>query len=338
MPSAMSAVAVTSSWRVGLLLEGAVRSSRGCGSRATSSWRSPWWVRRRGGWRARRRWRPSSAAGTTRLAMPQRSQSAADRSSPRNISSLARCGPTIRGQQVAPPASGMIPRFTNTSMRRAVSAITTRSHASTRLAPPPAAVPFTAATTGFSQSRIDATSRCQPRRIIRDTSPRARSGASSGRGGSGGWRATEPGARAEVLLAGAREHHRPHAEGGRQLVEGGGEVVAHRGGERVAGVGAVDRDRGRSRRRPRCGSARSPAASSAMGRHRTHQRVEDDPVGDGDVERAGRAGHRDRDGDVGEVAAAPRASPVRSVPSRRSAGRSSAAPGRSSTSPSSSVA
>ena len=55
--------------------------------------------RRRGGRRARRPSAASSAAGTTRLAMPQRSQSAADRSSPRNISSLARCGPTMRGSR-----------------------------------------------------------------------------------------------------------------------------------------------------------------------------------------------------------------------------------------------
>ncbi len=86
----------------------------------------------------------------------------------------------------------MMPRFTNTSMRRAESAITTRSQASTRLAPPPAAVPLTAATTGFSQSRIDATRRCQPRRIMRATSPRARSGAPSGRGGSGFWAPPSP--------------------------------------------------------------------------------------------------------------------------------------------------
>ena len=122
----------------------------------------------------------------------------------------------------------MMPRFTNTSMSRAVSAITTRSQASTRLAPPPAAVPFTAATTGFSQSRIEATSRCQPRRIIRATSPERLVGRVLRARRLGVLGAAQPGARAEVLLAGAGEDDGPHAERGGQLVEHVGEVVAHR--------------------------------------------------------------------------------------------------------------
>ncbi len=49
----------------------------------------------------------------------------------------------------------------------------------------PAAVPLTAAMTGFSQSITAPTSRWAPRLMLRPTSPRARSGASAGRGLSG---------------------------------------------------------------------------------------------------------------------------------------------------------
>ncbi|CAM5252606.1 hypothetical protein SCYAM73S_06257 [Streptomyces cyaneofuscatus] len=45
-------------------------------------------------------------------------------------------------------------------MNRAVSAARTRSQANARCAPIPAAVPFTAAITGFSQSSTAAMSRC----------------------------------------------------------------------------------------------------------------------------------------------------------------------------------
>ena len=120
-----------------------------------------------------------------------------------------------------------------------MSAITTRSQASTRLAPPPAAVPLTAAITGFSQSRIEVTSRCQPaadepghvaeRPVRRVVGPRRLRLLG----------AAEAGARAEVLLAGAGEDDGPHAERGRQLVEHVGQVVAHVGRERVARVRSV---------------------------------------------------------------------------------------------------
>jgi len=69
-----------------------------------------------------------------------------------DIISFARCGPTMRGG-VHPPASGMMPRRTKTSMRRA--AVRHEDQVgtpSTRLAPPPAAVPFTEAMTA-SRSR-----------------------------------------------------------------------------------------------------------------------------------------------------------------------------------------
>ena len=67
-------------------------------------------------------------------------------------------------------------------MKRASSAMITRSQASARCIPPPAAVPFTPAITGFSQSRTDATSRWKPRWIIRPPSPTIISGAPGGFG------------------------------------------------------------------------------------------------------------------------------------------------------------
>jgi hypothetical protein len=99
----------------------------------------------------------------------------------------------------------MMPRVTNTSMSRAVSAITTRSHASTRLAPPPGRRAVDGAMTGFSQSRIDVTSRCQPRRISGDVAERA-VGRVVGARRLRLLRAAQARAGAEVLLAGAGEH------------------------------------------------------------------------------------------------------------------------------------
>ena len=79
-----------------------------------------------------------------------------------------------------------MPRRMKTSTNLASSAITTRSQASARCIPPPAAVPLTPAMTGFSQSRMEVTRPCQPSLIMRDASPTTLSGASSGfgRGGS----------------------------------------------------------------------------------------------------------------------------------------------------------
>src|SRR3954447_5411054 len=78
-----------------------------------------------------------------------------------------------------------MPRRTKTGTSFAPSAITTRSHASARCMPAPAAVPLTAAITGFSQSRTAVTTRCQPVAMLRATSPCARFGAPSGFSGVG---------------------------------------------------------------------------------------------------------------------------------------------------------
>src|SRR4051812_33790552 len=78
-----------------------------------------------------------------------------------------------------------MPRRTNTGTSFALSAMTTRSQARARCMPAPAAVPLTAAITGFSQSRTAVTTRCQPVAMLRATSPCARLGAPSGFSGVG---------------------------------------------------------------------------------------------------------------------------------------------------------
>src|SRR3954464_5574520 len=78
-----------------------------------------------------------------------------------------------------------MPRRTNTGTSFALSAMTTRSQARARCMPAPAAVPLTAAITGFSQSRTAVTTRCQPVAMLRATSPCPRFGAPSGFSGVG---------------------------------------------------------------------------------------------------------------------------------------------------------
>ena len=67
-------------------------------------------------------------------------------------------------------------------MNFAWSAMTTRSQHRARCAPTPAAVPFTAAMTGSSQSRMAGINLSWPSSIMRLDSPTADSGAPSGRG------------------------------------------------------------------------------------------------------------------------------------------------------------
>ncbi len=62
----------------------------------------------------------------------------------------------------------------------------TRSAASASIAPPPAAVPLSAAITGFWQSWIDSISRWKPVRIMWKAEPTTMSGAPSGFSGIGG--------------------------------------------------------------------------------------------------------------------------------------------------------
>ena len=135
-----------------------------------------------------------------------------------------------------------------------MSAMTTRSQASTSLAPPPAAVPLTAAMTGFSQSRIDPTSRCQPRADhAGDVAERA-VGRVVGPLGTRLLRSAEAGAGAEVALARAGQHDGAHAERRRTPRRTGRPAVAHVRRQRVARFGAVDGDAGDAVGRPPTGS------------------------------------------------------------------------------------
>ncbi len=86
----------------------------------------------------------------------------------------------MRGSRYATPPSGTRPRRTNTWMIFALSAAITRSAARTSIEPPPAAVPFNATMTGFSQSCIACMSCWNPPRIMFIAPPTTRSGASLG--------------------------------------------------------------------------------------------------------------------------------------------------------------
>ena len=78
------------------------------------------------------------------------------------------------------PVSGRIPRRTKDVTSVASVDMTTRSQASTRLAPAPTAAPWTAPMTGLSQSNTALASRCQPFCSIRARSPGLRAAAVSG--------------------------------------------------------------------------------------------------------------------------------------------------------------
>ena len=70
---------------------------------------------------------------------------------------IARAGPTRRGRIQLPPVSGTTPSLLKDWMKLAERAAKTRSQASARLAPAPAATPFTAAITGSSRLRSAST-------------------------------------------------------------------------------------------------------------------------------------------------------------------------------------
>ncbi len=78
--------------------------------------------------------------------------------SPSSASPIARALPTSRGRKYVPPESGTRPILQNAWMKLADFAAMTMSHASARLAPAPAATPFTAQTTGSGSARKPRTS------------------------------------------------------------------------------------------------------------------------------------------------------------------------------------
>ncbi len=117
----------------------------------------------------------------------------------------------------------------------------TRSAASTSIEPPPAAVPFNATMTGFSQSWIACISCWNPARIMLTAEPTTRSGASAGRVPRCGLWYREVGACAEVTLACGGQHDRTYLEVPVRVAERVDQRVADVVRDRVALVGAVDR-------------------------------------------------------------------------------------------------
>ena len=98
-----------------------------------------------------------SASGTQRLIRPQSSAVAAGSFSPSSISSIARALPTKRGSSQVEPQSGTRPMRRKASRKYELSAATTRSQARASETPTPAATPFTAATRGLADRRIELT-------------------------------------------------------------------------------------------------------------------------------------------------------------------------------------
>ena len=78
---------------------------------------------------------------------------------PVKIISHAFAMPTTRGRKYVPPQSGWSPRRTNACENRAALEARRMSQASARFIPAPAAAPFTAAMSGFGESRMSSTVR-----------------------------------------------------------------------------------------------------------------------------------------------------------------------------------
>ena len=76
-----------------------------------------------------------------------------------------------RGKIQAPKPSGTSPLRAKISIKRAVSEVITKSLQNAKCAPMPAAVPFTAAITGISQSITEFINLILPSSIIRRISP-----------------------------------------------------------------------------------------------------------------------------------------------------------------------
>ena len=83
-----------------------------------------------------------------------RSASSAGTELPSMASARARASPTVCGRNQVPPRSGISEMRTKAWSKRAERAASTISQASARLAPPPAATPFTAATIGLGRARM----------------------------------------------------------------------------------------------------------------------------------------------------------------------------------------
>ena len=91
-------------------------------------------------------------AGTTRLASPMRSASAAPTGLPVRIRSSARLMPISRASLIVPPSTSGTPHRRQKTPKVAVSSITRRSHQSASSMPPATAYPDTAAIVGLESS------------------------------------------------------------------------------------------------------------------------------------------------------------------------------------------
>ena len=95
----------------------------------------------------------SAASSTARQIMPQASACAAGTGSPSIARARARASPIRRGRKKLAPESGTRPIVTKAWTKLALRAASTMSQASAKLAPAPAATPFTAQTTGIGSAR-----------------------------------------------------------------------------------------------------------------------------------------------------------------------------------------
>src|SRR3990170_3698391 len=96
----------------------------------------------------------------TRWTSPHAAASSAVSVLPVRVSSIARWVPTARARKKVAPPSGESPMFWYARVKRADPAATTRSPASAREIPAPAATPLTAERTGLGTRRRDAMKAC----------------------------------------------------------------------------------------------------------------------------------------------------------------------------------
>src|SRR3990170_2055516 len=128
----------------------------------------------------------NESSGKTRWTSPHASASPAVSVLPVKVSSIARWVPRAGARKKVAPPSGESPMFWYARVKRADSAATTRSPASAREIPAPAATPLTAERTGLGTRRRDAMKACSrtvssrkfpgasaPKDPIRATSPPA---------------------------------------------------------------------------------------------------------------------------------------------------------------------
>src|SRR5213596_2248521 len=164
--------------------------------------------------------------GTRRLTRPAARASSAFILRPVKISSLASGAPRIRGSSWVPPMPGKMPSVVSGTPNTAVSLATMKSDRIASSQPPARAKPSTAAITGTGQRALLEDHVLGAPRLVGH--PVA---------------LLEIAARAERLVARAREDHGARVGIARERVEAGEQVLAHRGVHRVHLLRAIERDR-----------------------------------------------------------------------------------------------